>query len=82
MYLYKYPGIIKSNIDHSSESEFSIGVPVNANFVSALINFTAFEFLVLLFFMYCASSATIYLKLYCVYKSMSLFKESYDVIIT
>ena len=47
---------MKSNIDHSSASEFSIGVPVSAYFVCAFICFTAFAFCVLLFFRYCASS--------------------------
>ena len=31
----KYPGMIKSKILKSSKTEFSIGVPVNANFTSA-----------------------------------------------
>ena len=39
--LYKYPGIIKSNIDQSSKRLFSIGVPVSANFDFAFIFFIA-----------------------------------------
>ena len=54
---------MKSNIDHSSDKEFSIGVPVRANLVSADIFLIAFAFCVLLFFMYCASSAIMYLNL-------------------
>lgn len=53
---------MKSNIDHSSDKAFSIGVPVNANLVLAVIYFIAFAFCVLLFFIYCASSATRYLN--------------------
>ena len=44
LYLNKYPGIIKSNIDHNSESEFSIGVPVSANLVCVNIFFIDFAF--------------------------------------
>ena len=40
--LYKYSGIIKSNIDHSSINEFSIGVPVNANLTLDFISLTDF----------------------------------------
>ena len=54
---------MKSNIDHNSESEFSIGVPVNAYLVSEFNCLIAFAFCVLLFFKYCASSAIIYLNL-------------------
>ena len=78
LYLNKYPGIIKSNIDHSSDSEFSIGVPVSANLVLVSIFFIALAFCVLLFLTYWASSAIIYLKLnaFSSYISMSLFSES------
>ena len=41
---------MKSNIDHSSDKEFSIGVPVSANLVSGDIFLIAFAFCVLLFF--------------------------------
>jgi len=73
---------MKSNIDHSSDKEFSIGVPVSANLVSADIFLIAFAFCVLLFFMYCASSAIMYLNLksYFLYSSISLFNNSYEVI--
>ena len=40
--LYKYPGIIKSNMDHNSTKLFSIGVPLKANLFFAFMDFTAY----------------------------------------
>ena len=53
---YKYPGITKSNIDHNSSNEFSIGVPVRANLCSAFIFLTLLAFIVFGFLICCASS--------------------------
>ena len=52
LYEKRYPGIIKSKIDHNSDNEFSIGVPVNAYLVFAFISLIAFAFCVLLFLIY------------------------------
>ena len=54
--LYKYPGIIKSNIDQSSIKLFSIGVPVNANLTLAFTFFIAFVIIASGFLMFWASS--------------------------
>ena len=73
---------MKSKIDQSSASEFSIGVPVSANLTSLFKSFKALAFLVLLFLIYCASSAITYLNLKSSYFSISLFNKSYEVITT
>ena len=55
---------MKSNIDHNSAIEFSIGVPVNANLISPFRFFKEVAFCVVEFFIYCASSAIMYLKFF------------------
>ena len=55
---------MKSNIDHNSAIEFSIEVPVKANLISPFMLFNDVAFCVVAFFIYCASSAIIYLKFF------------------
>ena len=71
---------MKSNIDHNSEIEFSIGVPVKANLISPSKFFNDVAFWVVKFLIYCASSAIMYLNCLSSYSNMSLFSESYDAI--
>ena len=52
------PGLVKSMIDHSSDSRFSTGVPVSAILAAAGSARTARACLVAWFLMFCASSQT------------------------
>ena len=52
------PGLVKSRIDHSSDSRFSTGVPVSAILAAAGSARTARADLVAWFLMFCASSQT------------------------
>ena len=59
------PGMRKSKMLHSSDSRFSMGVPVSANRTPAGSRLADFAACVLAFLMYCASSSTTQLKSSC-----------------